>query len=59
MKLKVEVEVEAKVNVKVKVEVNMRAFHEKSFIPFGLNCAILSHPEIANLLSRVASAPTR
>ena len=54
--MKVKVEVEAKVNVKVKVEVNMRAFHEKSFIPFvGLNCAIISHP---NLLRRVASAPT-
>ena len=53
------VEVEAKVNVKVKVEVNMRAFHEKSFIPFGLNWAIISHPKIANLLRRVASAPTR
>jgi hypothetical protein len=55
--VKVKVEVEAKVNVKVKVEVNMRAFHEKLFIPFvGLNCAIIiSHP---NLLRRVASAPT-
>ncbi len=52
------VEVEAKVNVKVKVEVNMRTFHEKSFIPFGLNWAIISHPKIANLLRRVASAPT-
>ncbi len=54
------VEVEAKVNVKVKVGVNMRASHEKSFIPFvGLNCAIISHPKIANLLRRVVSAPTR
>ena len=57
--MKVKVEVEAKVNVKVKVEVNMRAFHEKSFIPFGLNSAIISHPKIANLLRRVVSAPTR
>ena len=57
--MKVKVEVEAKVNVKVKVEVNIRAFHVKTFIPFvGLNCAIISHPQIANLLRRVASAPT-
>ena len=54
--MKVKVEVEAKVKVKVKVEVNIRAFREKSFIPFvGLNCAIISRP---NLLRRVASAPT-
>ncbi len=51
---------EAKVDVKVKAEVNMRAFHVKTIIPFvGLNCAIISDPQIANLLRRVASAPTR